>query len=197
MQRIADRIEKPLAGELNIEQELKAAPLNNLKKSEEAFTVASRVIVNNNASSSDTVIEVHGRDRVGLLYDVTAALTRLGLKISSAHITTFGEEVVDTFYIKDAFGLKISHKEKIQKIIGSSLKMTFMFSLIIMFVVIISSGSIVAILSEASLLKSVIIIFSITIPFNALTSVAAFATQGFKRLKYKYWLLSFSTQLCY
>ena len=76
-------------------------------------------------------------------------------------------------------------KVKIQKIIGSALKMTFIFSLIIMFVVIISSGSIVAILSEASLLKSVIIIFSITIPFNALTSVAAFATQGFKRLKYK------------
>ncbi|HHZ76411.1 MAG TPA: ACT domain-containing protein, partial [Rhodospirillales bacterium] len=122
MQRIADRIEKTLAGELNIEQELKAAPLNNLKKSVEAFTVASRVIVNNNASSSDTVIEVNGRDRVGLLYDVTATLTRLGLKISSAHITTFGEEVVDTFYIKDAFGLKVSHKEKIQKIRQTLLK---------------------------------------------------------------------------
>ena len=76
-------------------------------------------------------------------------------------------------------------KVKIQKVIGSALKMTFISSLIIRFAVIISSGSIVAILSEASLLKSVIIIFSITIPFNALTSVAAFATQGFKRLKYK------------
>ena len=122
IQKIADRIEKTLAGKLNIELELKAAPLKNLKKSVEAFTVASRVIVNNNASSSDTVIEVNGRDRVGLLYDLTATLTRLGLKISSAHITTFGEEVVDTFYIKDAFGLKVSHKEKIQKIRQTLLK---------------------------------------------------------------------------
>ena len=74
---------------------------------------------------------------------------------------------------------------KIQKVIGSALKMTFMSSLIIMIALVISSGSIVKMLSESSFLKYVIIIFSIAIPFNALTSVAAFATQGFKRLKYK------------
>ena len=114
--RIVDRIEKTLTGTFDIKSELSAARESNLRKQEDAFTVASRVIVNNNASSSDTVIEVNGRDRIGLLYDLTAALTLLGLKISSAHITTFGEEVVDTFYVKDVFGLKIYHKEKIEKL---------------------------------------------------------------------------------
>ena len=67
-------------------------------------------------STTNTIIEVNGRDRVGFLYDITSALTGLGLKISSAHITTFGEEVVDTFYVRDIFGLKVTHDSKIEKI---------------------------------------------------------------------------------
>ena len=113
--RIFSRIEKTLIGNFDIQNELKTVRESKLKKPEEPFTVATRVIVNNNASSSDTLIEVNGRDRVGLLYDLTAALTRLGYKISSARITTFGEEVVDTFYVKDIFGLKITRQEKISE----------------------------------------------------------------------------------
>ena len=76
--------------------------------------------------------------------------------------------------------------EKIQKLIASALKMTIAFSLVIMVGLIISSDFIVTqILNESPLLISVIIVFAIAIPFNALTLVSAFATQGFKRLKYK------------
>jgi len=79
-----------------------------------------------------------------------------------------------------------TESEKIQKVIASALKMTAVFSLLIMVGLIISSGYIVAqILNEPTLLKSVLIVFAIAIPFNALTLVSAFATQGFKRLKYK------------
>lgn len=79
-----------------------------------------------------------------------------------------------------------SDSEKIQKLIASSLKMTVAFSLVIMVGLIISSGFIsTQILNGPPLLTSVIIIFAIAIPFNALTLVSAFATQGFKRLKYK------------
>lgn len=64
--------------------------------------------------------------------------------------------------------------------------MTIAFSLVIMVGLIISSDFIVTqILNESPLLISVIIVFAIAIPFNALTLVSAFATQGFKRLKYK------------
>ena len=62
------------------------------------------------------MIEVNGRDRPGFLHDVTAALTAVGLQISSAHISTYGERVVDVFYVKDVFGLKIEHKEKLRQI---------------------------------------------------------------------------------
>jgi len=76
--------------------------------------------------------------------------------------------------------------EKIQKLIASALKMTTTFSLVIMVGLIFSSGFIVTqILNESLLLVSVIIVFAIAIPFNSITQISAFATQGFKRLKYK------------
>jgi [protein-PII] uridylyltransferase len=54
------------------------------------------------------VIEVTGLDRPGLLYELTATLSKLSLNITSAHVATFGERVVDVFYITDLLGAKIS-----------------------------------------------------------------------------------------
>ena len=62
------------------------------------------------------MIEVNGRDRPGLLYDITRALHDLGLQIASAKISTYGERVVDVFYVKDVFGMKVDHKGKLQQI---------------------------------------------------------------------------------
>ena len=59
------------------------------------------------------VIEINGRDRPGLLHDVTAALTDAGLQIASAHISTYGVRVIDVFYVKDIFGLKVENEERL------------------------------------------------------------------------------------
>jgi [protein-PII] uridylyltransferase len=77
------------------------------------FTVPPRVLIDNKASSTHTVIEVNGRDRTGLLYEVTRALTQLNLQISSAKISTYGEKVVDVFYVKDLFGHKVDHEKRL------------------------------------------------------------------------------------
>ncbi len=79
------------------------------------FTVPPRVLIDNKASSTHTVIEVNGRDRTGLLYEVTRALTQLNLQISSAKISTYGEKVVDVFYVKDLFGHKIDHEKRLAR----------------------------------------------------------------------------------
>ena len=77
-------------------------------------------------------------------------------------------------------------KDKINLLIGSALKMTTIFSLSIMVMLILFSGTIVDnYFNKQKLLKSVLIIFAIAIPFNSLIQISAFATQGFKRLKYK------------
>ena len=73
----------------------------------QAFIVAPEVIVNNALSERLTVIEVAGRDRPGLLYELTTTLSDLSLDIASAHVTTFGEKAVDVFYVTDLTGKQI------------------------------------------------------------------------------------------
>ena len=49
-----------------------------------------RVVVDNRASNSYTVLEVNGRAIARLLHDVTSAISEQGLQIGSAHVTTYG-----------------------------------------------------------------------------------------------------------
>jgi [protein-PII] uridylyltransferase len=48
----------------------------------------------------------------GLLSEITSVLSDLSLDIASAHITTFGEKVVDTFYVRDLVGMKITNENR-------------------------------------------------------------------------------------
>lgn len=107
-------IDEAIAGDVRPAVELSKPP--PIRSRRDVFTVPTRVIVDNTASNSRTVVEVNGRDRPGLLYDVTSALTDLGLSINSAHITTYGEHVVDVFYVKDVFGLKVESASKLKQI---------------------------------------------------------------------------------
>lgn len=87
-----------------------------------AIHVPPRVVIDNQASNSFTVIEINGRDRIGLLYDVTKTIKEQNIQISSAHITTYGIRAIDVFYVKDAFGLKIHDKTKLNLIREAILK---------------------------------------------------------------------------
>ena len=64
--------------------------------------------INNQWSNRYTMVEVTGLDRPGLLYELTATLSKLNLNIASAHVATFGERVVDVFYVTDLLGAKIT-----------------------------------------------------------------------------------------
>ncbi len=105
-------VKAALAGTLDIEAEIAQHRKNQPRRSEN-FRVAPQVILDNNASNSHTVIEVTGKDRPGFLYDVTSGLTELGLQISAAKVTTFGSRAMDVFYVKDGYGLKIIHPQKL------------------------------------------------------------------------------------
>jgi len=108
------RIDQTLAGRLRPREELDKG--DELPSRMSVFKVAPRVLIDNDASRTHTVIEVNGRDRRGLLYDLTRVLTSLNLQIGSAHITTFGETAVDVFYVKDVFGLQVTHESKLEQI---------------------------------------------------------------------------------
>ncbi len=77
-----------------------------IKKREQAFQVPTSITFDNEGSEIYTIIEVDTRDRPGLLFDLTRTLAANNVYISSAVIATYGEQVVDSFYVKDMFGLK-------------------------------------------------------------------------------------------
>jgi [protein-PII] uridylyltransferase len=86
------------------------------KRGAKAFRREPRVDIRNTLSNRFTVIDVSGLDRPGLLSEITGALSDLSLDIASAHITTFGEKVIDTFYVTDLTGQKIDNPTRLQTI---------------------------------------------------------------------------------
>jgi [protein-PII] uridylyltransferase len=112
--KLAVIFENVLTGDLKPHRELARLPAFPSRM--QIFTVMPRVLVDNKASGSHTVIEVNGRDRPGLLYELTRELTRLNLQISSAKISTYGEKVVDVFYVKNLFGHKVEQTAKLSEI---------------------------------------------------------------------------------
>ena len=79
-------------------------------------TLASAQAAYNKASATHTLVEVTGRDRRGLMHFLTRALTAQNLQISTAKISTFGHRVVDVFYVKDQFGLKVECESRLKAI---------------------------------------------------------------------------------
>ncbi len=112
--RIEETIERLLRGETWVTQLLEKRRFAPPRV--EAFTVPPEVYVNNALSDVFTVIEVTGRDRTGLLYELTNALSDLSLDIASAHVTTFGEKAVDVFYVTDLTSKKIESDTRQQTI---------------------------------------------------------------------------------
>ena len=104
--RVANSIEKALRGELRLPDmmEKRAAPKGRIK----AFALEPTVVINNQWSHRYTMVEITGLDRTGLLYEMTSTLSKLNLNITSAHVATFGERVVDVFYVTDLMGAQIA-----------------------------------------------------------------------------------------
>ncbi|MEJ8475014.1 [protein-PII] uridylyltransferase [Roseibium algae] len=117
-QRITDLIGKTLRGEEKLPEDV--AKKGSVKARMKAFKVEADVLVNNSWSDEYTVLEITGLDRSGLLFDLTRAIATLNLNIGSAHISTFGERVVDVFYVTDLIGQKIANISR-QKIIQERL----------------------------------------------------------------------------
>jgi [protein-PII] uridylyltransferase len=104
--RIAEAIEKALHGDMRLPEVV--AKRSAAKSRIRAFAVEPAVTINNQWSHRYTMVEVTGLDRTGLLYELTATLSKLNLNIASAHVATFGERVVDVFYVTDLLGAQIT-----------------------------------------------------------------------------------------
>ena len=108
--RLRRMIERTLAGEVVTTEAMKTR--DKVKKRERAFQVPTHITFDNEGSEIYTIIEVDTRDRPGLLHDLARTLADANVYIANAVIATYGEQVVDTFYVKDMFGLKFYTEAK-------------------------------------------------------------------------------------
>jgi [protein-PII] uridylyltransferase len=114
-------IEQVIGEELDLSHEFASRASGYLKSRKNAVPLPAQVLIDNDASNIHSVIEVTGRDRSGILHEVTRTMAELGLSIATAHISTYGNQIADVFYVKDNFGMKISHETKIKKVRSSLL----------------------------------------------------------------------------
>ncbi|WP_151717968.1 [protein-PII] uridylyltransferase [Gemmobacter serpentinus] len=108
--RLQQMIDKTLRGEVKPRQAL--ADRDKVKKREREFRFPTHIAFDNEGSEIYTIVEVDTRDRPGLLYDLTRTLAANNIYIASAVIATYGAQVVDAFYVKDMFGLKLHTKSR-------------------------------------------------------------------------------------
>jgi [protein-PII] uridylyltransferase len=112
--RLKNAIADALANRVKLLPQLAARPLARPRA--DAFDVRPIVIFDNKASNRFTVIEIGARDRPALLNRLARALFEARLVVHSAHIATYGERAVDTFYVTDVLGEKIEDEARLKTV---------------------------------------------------------------------------------
>lgn len=112
IQRLKQSIGDALANRSKLSPRLMAKPVA-LRRAD-AFRIAPSVLIDNKASNRFTVVEVSAADRPALLNNLALALFQSKVTLHSAHIATYGERAVDTFYVTDLFGGKIENKSRLK-----------------------------------------------------------------------------------
>jgi len=113
--KLVSAIERALSGQMKLDEAIEARK-PSIPKRTRVRRVPPRVLLDDKASVTHTVIEVNARDEPGILWRMTRALAHCGVQIHSASIATYGERIVDVFYVKDVFGLKIDSKAKKEEV---------------------------------------------------------------------------------
>ena len=118
-QRVGDEIDAVLRGTLPLADRLAEKDrLYGRHRPRSAHPVGTAVTVDNAASGAATVIEVRAPDRAGLLHAVTDTLFSEGLDVTTARVSTLGDEVVDAFYVRDkATGGKVEAADRLERIV--------------------------------------------------------------------------------
>ena len=94
--RLTDRLRPAMAGELDLSGRLELTSI--------ADAPDARVRLLDRLSETATLVEVRAQDRRGLVWTVCDQIASLGLSIRSAHMSTYGDEVRDVFYVVDGDG---------------------------------------------------------------------------------------------
>jgi [protein-PII] uridylyltransferase len=109
---VAAALRAALGGELSVAEQLRA----RIRRYRIPDPGDVTIVVDQDASPSATVVEVHAPDHVGLLAQVASTFADLGVDVRTAKVSTLGERVVDVFYVHDAAGNKITKQLTIDQL---------------------------------------------------------------------------------
>jgi [protein-PII] uridylyltransferase len=100
-----------LTGEVDLEElmarRLRASPLPQ----KPLPRVSTKVVIDNESSRDQSVVDVFTADRVGLLHTLSRTFFDLGLSVDLARITTEGHRAADAFYVRTAGGRRLEGAE--------------------------------------------------------------------------------------
>ncbi len=107
---VVPMVERALDGRLAIAARVarRAEQLHKYRRRLSATPPTTSVKVDNEISAVSTVVDVHAPDSVGVLYRITRAMADIRLDIGKATVQTLGPQAVDSFYVTDSFGEKLS-----------------------------------------------------------------------------------------
>ncbi len=117
--RVTADVERAVGGRLSLDARLaeRARAYAGLRRASTARPAEPRVLFDDEASATATVVEVRAPDGIGVLYRITRALADCDLDVRSAKVSTLGHEVVDAFYVMDASGAKVAdagHRREVE-----------------------------------------------------------------------------------
>ena len=115
LERLEESVREALVDRNKLTERLEARPLSHARA--DAFTIAPHAMIDDQASNRFSVVEVTARDRPALLNALAYTLFEKQVTVHSAHITTYGERAVDTFYVTDLLGGKIEAKDRRAKLL--------------------------------------------------------------------------------
>jgi len=94
-----------LEGEIDVEARVADRARDYRRPGRERGPSEVEVVIDE--STTDTLVEVHADDEVGLLYRLAATLADLHIDVRVAKVATLGARVVDVFYVRTASGEKV------------------------------------------------------------------------------------------
>jgi [protein-PII] uridylyltransferase len=107
--RVVSDLERALDGRLALNARIdERAKTYERNRSAYAQLAIAAVNFDNAASEAATVMDVYAPNGIGLLYRITRTMAELDLDIRSAKAETFGAQAVDSFYVRDRWGTKVT-----------------------------------------------------------------------------------------
>ncbi|MDY0084128.1 MAG: [protein-PII] uridylyltransferase, partial [Ignavibacteriaceae bacterium] len=110
-EKIKEDFYSVINGFLELHQEVAKLKSRWWRIESKLFKRSGQIKINFEDHDRYTIIDIHSPDRLGFLYQITNKMNQLGLIIYYAKISTRGDDIVDSFYVLDRNGHKVSQND--------------------------------------------------------------------------------------